>query len=456
MKKFALISFLIISFGYAQNNEVLYDFAGLPQTLMLNPGAEVTNKFYVGFPLLSQVSVQGGFTAFSYYDIFAANNVNINTKIANAIQNFGKTEFVEANQKLEALSGGFQLNETIYLSFGYYQEFNSLVKIPKDLVNLAYYGNGDINYEYTVNKLTGRAELLGVFHAGISKKINEKWQVGARGKIYSSALNMSSKKNTGALETTNGTENIYKQQLTDVNILMQTSGVFFEDTDEVDASYLINKMLLGGNLGLGIDLGFTHHINKQWTISGSALDIGFVSNSQDIKSFQIQGDFEVEGFDLQFDGTNPADYWNDLEDRFDEEVVLDTLYTKYVTLRPLKLYGGVNYSFGKKLDNCRFDMRPGLFSNKVGLQLFSTLGEVHSYMAATLFFERWFSKHLQAKLTYTADPFSFTNIGLGVSTQFGPVNLYLLADNLLYLTNLYNTKSANVQVGLNFIFFDNN
>jgi hypothetical protein len=97
-----------------------------------------------------------------------------------------------------------------------------------------------------------------------------------------------------------------------------------------------------------------------------------------------------------------------------------------------------------------------LFSNKVGLQLFSTLGEVHSYMAATLFFERWFSKHLQAKLTYTADPFSFTNIGLGVSTQFGPVNLYLLADNLLYLTNLYNTKSANVQVGLNFIFFDNN
>ncbi|RXP63282.1 hypothetical protein EC396_02325 [Lutibacter sp. HS1-25] len=459
MRKIVFIVFLMLSVGYAQNNEVLYDFAELPQTLILNPGAEVSNNFYVGFPLLSQVAVQGGFSAFSYYDIFASNGVDINTKIDDAVQKFGNAEFIEVNQKLEALSGGFKLNNTIYLSFGYYQEFNSLIKIPKSLVDLAYYGNSDINHNYSVNKLAARAELLGVFHAGISKKINEKWQVGARGKIYSSAINVSSKRNAGALKTTYGTDNIYKQQLNNVDLLMQTSGVFLEDEDgniDVEAADFVKKMLLGGNLGLGLDLGFTHNYKEQWTVSGSVLDLGFVYNTQNVKSYQVKGDFEVEGFDLEFDNSNAADYWNDLKDRFEKEVVLDTLYTKYITLRPLKFYGAIHYSFGKEYDNCRFETRPGLFSNKVGVQLYSTLGQVHSNLALTLFFEHWFNKHFQAKVTYTADSYTFANLGLGISTQLGPVNLYLLADNLQYLSNLYAAKSANVQVGLNFIFYNNN
>jgi len=454
MKNLAFTVFLIFSIGNAQNKQILYDFAGLPQTLLVNPGAEISNKFYVGFPLFSQVAVQGGFTGFSAYDIFADDGVNINTKISVAIQGFGKSEFTELNQQLEVLSGGFQLNEKMYLSFGYYQEATVLAKIPRDVIDLLYEGNSDINRQYSIEKLSARAELLGVFHVGISKKINEKWQIGARGKLYSSALNINSKQSTGSLATTFGTNNIYKQQLENIDFLLQTSGVFFEDTDVLTPAYYVKKMLLGGNLGLGIDLGFTHHFKKQWTVSGSAIDLGFIYNTQDVKSYSLKGDFEVDGFDLNFDNQDPADYWNDLEDRFNEEVVLDTITSKYISTRPLKLNAAVNYAFGKKLDNCRFDTRLGLYSNKVGVQLFSNVGSVHTYLAATLFFERWFSKNLQAKITYTADPYSFKNLGAGISTQLGPVNLYLLADNLLNLNNLYAAKSANIQVGLNFIFYD--
>lgn len=454
MKNLAFIVFLIFSIANAQNKQILYDFAGLPQTLLVNPGAEISNKFYVGFPLFSQVAVQGGFTGFSAYDIFADDGVNINTKISVAIQGFGKSEFTELNQQLEVLSGGFQLNEKMYLSFGYYQEATVLAKIPRDVIDLLYEGNSDINRQYSIEKLSARAELLGVFHVGISKKINEKWQVGTRAKLYSSALNINSKQSTGSLATTFGTNNIYKQQLENIDFLLQTSGVFFEDTDVLTPAYYVKKMLLGGNLGLGIDLGFTHHFKKQWTVSGSAIDLGFIYNTQDVKSYSLKGDFEVDGFDLNFDNQDPADYWNDLEDRFNEEVVLDTITSKYISTRPLKLNAAVNYAFGKKLDNCRFDTRLGLYSNKVGVQLFSNVGSVHTYLAATLFFERWFSKNLQAKITYTADPYSFKNLGAGISTQLGPVNLYLLADNLLNLNNLYAAKSANIQVGLNFIFYD--
>ena len=454
MKNLAFLVFLIFSIANAQNKQILYDFAGLPQTLLINPGAEVSNKFYFGFPLFSQVAVQGGFTGFSAYDIFADDGININTKISDAIKGFGKSEFTELNQQLEVLSGGFLLNEKMYLSFGYYQETTILAKIPRDVIALLYEGNSDINRQYSIEKLSARAELLGVFHVGISKKINEKWQIGARAKLYSSALNVNSKQSTGSLATTFGSNNIYKQQLENIDFLLQTSGVFFEDTDVLTPAYYVKKMFLGGNLGLGIDLGFTHHFKKQWTVSGSAIDLGFIYNTQDVKSYGLKGDFEVDGFDLNFDDQDPSDYWNDLEDRFNEELVLDTITSKYISTRPLKLNAAVNYAFGKKLDNCRFDKRPGLYSNKVGVQLFSNVGAVHTYLAATLFFERWFSKNFQAKITYTADPYSFKNLGMGIATQLGPVNLYVLADNLLNLNNLYAAKSVNIQVGLNFIFYD--
>lgn len=454
MKNIFFLFFLAFFISNGQNKQVLYDFAGLPQTLLINPGAEVSNKFHFGFPLFSQVAVQGGITAFSAYDIIADNGIDINAKINEVVQDFGKAEFVEVNQQIEALSGGFRLNENNYLSFGYYQEFNFLAKIPRDVIDLIYEGNTDINRQYSINKLSARAELLGVFHIGISKEINKKWQVGARAKLYSSALNVNSKQTKGSLKTTYGTNNIYEQQLNDIDFLAQTSGVLIDDTDVLTPSYFVKKMLLGGNLGLGVDLGFTHHLDKQWTVSGSAIDLGFIYNTQNVESYGLKGDFKVDGINLNFDEDNPTDYWNDLRDRFNEEVVLDTITSSYVSTRPLKLYAGLNYTFGKKLDDCRFDMRPGLYSNKVGFQLFSTVGSVHSYLAATLFFERWFSKYFQAKVTYTVDPYSFSNLGAGLSTQLGPVNIYLLADNLLYLNNIYAAKSANVQLGVNFIFYD--
>lgn len=455
MKRIAYIFFFIIGINYGQNKQILYDFAGLPQTLMLNPGAEVDNKFYFGFPLFSQVSAQGGFTGFSAYDIFSDNGVDINAKISEALNRFGNTEFSQVYEQLEVFSGGFKLNETTYLSGGYYQELDALVKIPKDLVDLVYNGNTDLFRNYSAKGISARAELIGVFHVGISKKINEKWQVGIRGKLYSSLLNASSKSNTGNFYTTNGSDNIYEQSLTNVDLLLQTSGIILRDNEEITPSYVAKGLLLGGNLGLGFDVGFTHHFQKQWTVSGSLQDIGFVYNTKDIESYQIKGDFGTEGFDLIFDeDTIPSDYWNNLQEEFNEAIVMETIYSSYLTFRPLKLNAAVNYSFGKRLDRCRFDMMPGYYVNKVGGQLFSSIGAVHSYISATLFYERWFSKYFQAKFTYTADPYSFTNIGLGISTQLGPVNLYFLADNLLYLNNIYAAKSASAQVGINFIFYN--
>ena len=359
---------------------------------------------------------------------------------------------------MEVFNGGLRLKNNNYLSFGYYQEFDLLAKIPRDLVDLYYEGNTDINRHYSINKLAFRAELLGVLHVGLSKKINEKWNVGARVKIYSSAFHISTKSNSGSFYTEEGTQNIYNQHLNNIDFLLQSSGLFFDKDEEVDidASYLKSKLLFGGNLGFGIDLGFTHHYSKQWTITGSILDLGIVNNSKNVESFVLNGDYEVEGIQLNFDSDNPQNYWRDLKADFDSKTALDTLYKSYISFRPLKLNGAASYSFGQKYDDCRFLVDPDLYLNKIGFQWFSTVGAVHSYMAGTIFYERWINKYLQTKLTYTVDPYSFSNVGMGLSTQIGIFNAYFIADNLLSMGNVYDMKSASFQLGINFIFKDKN
>ncbi|SDX10761.1 hypothetical protein SAMN05444411_103109 [Lutibacter oricola] len=457
MRKLALLSFLICFLSTAQNKQLLYGFDELPQTLLLNPGAEVSNKFHVGVPLLSGMHLNGGFSGFSAYDIFKDDGVAINTKIRNAIDGLGNTEVLNLNQQLEILSGGFKLRDNSYLSFGYYQELDMLLKVPKDPIELFYDGNKEIGRVYSFENLAARAEVLGVFHIGISKKINDKWTIGARAKLYSGVANARAKIKSGTFHTSYGTNNIYRHHLDFVNGYLQTSGIIMDDYDDVSSSFYTKKLLLGGNLGLGVDFGFTHHINKQWTVTGSALDIGFMNNSKETESYKLKGNYDIEGINLFFNEDAPEDYWDDLKDDFEERIVLDTIYKSYISMRPVKLNSSLSYAFGKPaLDNCRFQTGPDVYTNKLGMQLYATIGTIHSQVAATLFYERRINRYLQSKVTYTVDSYSFKNLGVGVSTKLGSINSYFLVDNLLNLSNIYNAKSVSLQAGINYVFRNKN
>jgi hypothetical protein len=72
--------------------------------------------------------------------------------------------------------------------------------------------------------------------------------------------------------------------------------------------------------------------------------------------------------------------------------------------------------------------------------------------ALTTYYSRKIFKALQIKATYTLDSYSYKNIGLGLSSNFGPVNFYVLADNLLEYNDVTKANSLSFQLGLNVIF----
>lgn len=460
MRKITTIVLLFfVTVFLAQNKAVLYNFKAIPQSLSLNPGADVSYRWYAGVPLLSGISANVGSTGFSAYDLFANNGVNFNTKLRNVIFSTSRNDRVSLNQQLEVFQGGFKVgdwNNTAYISFGMYEEVDVLSYVPKDLAILALDGNQNYLGKYfNLSDLNARAEMLSVFHVGYNKKINKKITVGVRGKIYSSIFDARSTKNSGYLFTIPYSGNTVYEQIISANMLLNTSGIakYDDEGDDSDVAKDIQKRaFLGGNLGLGFDAGITYYPKKDIQITASILDIGFIRHTKEVESYRARGSYRYEGVLPDFfSGTGG----NNITEEFEKAFPRDTLYGSYTSWRPVKFNASAQYSFGQTEEescNCKPDDGTENYNNSVGLQYFAMSTPRAPMMALTAFYRKKLFTGLEAKATYTVDSFSSKNIGLGLSTQIGSVNFYLMADNLLELQDVAKAQSASFQLGLNLIF----
>lgn len=456
---------LMSCFMTSQNKELLYGFSEIPQSLLLNPGGVVKNDWYFGIPLLSQIYLNGGTTGTTVYDLFANNGVDFNTKLSNAIYSMMPHDFLSFNEQVDIFSGGFAIGsgyeKNKYVSFGLYQESNIIAYFPKDYAILALEGNqSNINRVFNAGHLRAQGEMVSVFHVGYNKKVNDKFTFGFRGKLYSSIIDISSTKNKGAFVTVYGTNNFY-DHIFNLDLQVQTSGIAsLTDSNSNSGAVtraLKKRMLMGGNLGLGFDVGFTYQLNKQWMVDGSLQDIGFIAHSKDVENYRVKGSYVFEGVNPIFPETGPGqtaeDYWNEIKNNFNDLFVADTTHTKYTSWRPVKLNASLNYAFGEKHSeacDCLFEGNG--YQNAVGLQLFAIKRPLQPQLALTAYYYRRLLKGLQAKATYTIDSYTFHNIGLGLSANLGPINFYIMADNFLEYQNIYNAQSVSLQIGFNYIF----
>ena len=116
-----------------------------------------------------------------------------NTKVDNALLQLGDKDYASANAQIDVLNFGYKLNKRDYLSFGFYEEVDVFVGFPKQLFTLVNEGNANrIGETFTASNVAVKAEVLGVLHAGISRRYNNRITAGARLKIYSGALNINS------------------------------------------------------------------------------------------------------------------------------------------------------------------------------------------------------------------------------------------------------------------------
>lgn len=470
-RKVLLFMLLVCNFLVAQNKQILYDFNEIPQSLMLNPGMESDFKWYSGIPLLSGISGYVGTNGVSVNDIFADDGVDINDKVRDRmVYALTPRDEFSGNVQLEFLNVGFRSsNPDIFYSLGAYLEMDEITYWPQDYAYLIFDGNADqLNRRFDLGDLKSRGSLVAVYHLGINKKIDNRLSIGARGKIYSVIIDYNSTRNRGYLLNIEGQNNILNTTLS-ADLELRTSG--FGELDRASdngtiPNTIMKRALFGGDLGLGVDLGFSYRFNEQTLLTASVLDLGFIYHSGDIQNYSLTGTASSEGIQInvlrEFSNLN-RDFWQDLVDEIEELVPFQETNTSYLTFRPTKVNASLRYDFGKtqggssQYCDCTTEpKRRGFlarmsYRNSVGGHLFMVNRPRGPQTAITAFYMRRFGNFLALKSTYTADKFSYTNLGLGLNLQAGPLNFYVMADNLLSYRNIAASNYASFQLGLNII-----
>lgn len=463
MKKILSIGFLLLMITItAQNKQILYGFDKIPQTLLLNPGAETTYKYHIGVPMLSGLSVNGNISGITVADVFRDDGIGIfagtdfNVKFREAINKLGDNDYVSVNTQIEALNGGYKINRRDYLSVGFYSELDVFVTLPKDGFILANEGNSAyLNKDFPFSQGSVKADVVGVLHAGISRKFNSRFTAGARLKLYSGSANITSTKNTGTFTTRRGANGIYENTLSDVNIEVNSSGILDEEENaDITFGNAYGGTFFGGNFGVGFDVGFTYYLNEQTEITGSVLDVGFINYSKNTRNYKVEGNYTFSGIDFKYDETASKDYWRGLKSDLSSSFPREKNTKSYSVMRPIKVNSAITYRFGKSRNeaNCHDISYKDFYDNSVGGQLYTVFRPNGPRFALTGFYERKFSKHLNTKVTYTVDDFSYTNFGIGVSANIWKVNVYGMVDNIFELADVADAHTASFQLGVNLIF----
>ncbi|MDB2385690.1 DUF5723 family protein [Polaribacter sp.] len=438
---------------FSQNKPILYDFANQPQSQLLNPAIDLDNKYHIGVPLLGGLHAEIGLKNFDIYDFFGANSISFYEKLLNLSDQLTPNDYFTINGQVDILNGGFRLGEKNYLSFGFYQETDAIAYYPEDAIDLYLAGN-ELNRVYNVSHMNFKADVLGVFHVGLSKKINEKIHLGTRLKLYTSILQAQSKNNTGTVLTAEGDNNLLIHYLNNIDINIETSGLLMQqerEEDEEASAYTLAEAL-SKNLGLGIDFGFVNQISPQLKLTASILDFGFISHSNRVQNYTVKGEYTFEGVEANFTGSAATRSWADLERDLDERLPYRKNTESYISLRPLKINASMKYSFGKYRSKLCYDNTyKKKFTSAVGAQLFSVIRPLGPQLALTGFFETDVTRNFTAKLTYTADSYSLSNIGIGASTKIGKVNFYGTIGNLAQFIDLSRSKTFSAQMGISFI-----
>ncbi len=419
-----LFLFFLFEILPAQNKQVMYGFDESPQTLMLNPGAVVSYDRYAGMPVFSNLFFQAGV---SHPDINYNNlkpdegeELTKDQLLSRIYEYYKDDDFISFRQQWELFNMGLRLkNDRFFLSFGMYQQMEGYTKSPEDILNLMY--PDDIENEEDLLELNKHlGNLLGIFHLGVSVKVTEKLNVGARFKLLSGSSQFYYPFQTlGENADTNGILASFIPSITQ-SVKEIYPGMFFGD----------------GNIGMGVDLGMTYFYSENIEINASLLDLDYIN----------------------YKDYNPVDPVLDTGESISEEYQMPAFSASrdpvFYTSFKYKIFHPVYVNKWKSIyrDSRYVSAVEKLLTTQFGMQTYTVFRQGSVDWAVTAFASHDFNRYISTKFTYTYDAYSPVNLGLGISTHYKIFNLFATADNLLHLFKIKESNYQSVQFGMNFVF----
>ncbi|WP_321310595.1 DUF5723 family protein [Marinifilum fragile] len=451
-----LLFVIVTMSGVAQKlNNTLYLMQNVPQSNQVNPAIQPECKVFVGFPALSSIYFNYSNSSFAYNDVITDGTgirsdslvVNVNS-FHDALKT---TNFLSQQFELTLFALGIRAKD-FYFTLDVIEKEDSRFSFDKEMIT--FLKNGNYNYRGRTANWGGLGVDANTYHEialGVSKKINDKWTVGVKGKVLFGIANLHMEESDMSVFTSLTGDQVIlnsKHRLRasiPINQITYDANGYVEDinfnSDDFDEDFFLNT----DNKGFAVDLGMTYKMDEKTTLYASVLDIGAITWKSNGYEFVQDGSFTYNGADWSQSGNSNDPNYREIEDVFDDlvddiedEFRVSDLTGTYSVGLPTKIYLGGSHQIHNKV-NLGALSRTEIFNGKVQSSL-------------TLSANARFFRNLSTSLSYTAVNNSYNNLGFGVAAKLGPVQFYTITDNVIAAIRPNSAQVANVRFGFNLLF----
>lgn len=431
-KKYLTFLILIcVAPGFAQQGLTLFNMYGLGQSTQVNPSIIPEEKMYVGIPMLSSTSVLFSNSGFTWRDLHhVRTDDSVSMQVDHALSKLKEKNFITLSVRSNIFEGGFRYKKS-YFSFNISEKANFNFTFPKELFDLVLKGNANfIGQEVSLRRMNFDFTHHREYAIGFASEINSKVTVGGKVKYLYGMENFSSGKNKLSFYTAPD----------DYQLEMSSDYVVHTSTTANAKKGSSDNYLFGlKNVGFAVDLGTTYKFNDRWKFMVSVIDLGSIKWKSNTKNYV------AESGEYKFNGVDINDYINDNEGG--EGSVLDTIsnsfgptenFDAYKTNLPTHGYLNACYRINEK-------------SNVTGL-LHAEIFRETVQPTLTASYNRKITDRFAASVNYSMINQHWNNLGAGFSVYAGPVQIYMISDNLIGTINPLSNNTLHINFGFNIVF----
>ncbi|HRI80310.1 MAG TPA: DUF5723 family protein [Cyclobacteriaceae bacterium] len=398
----------------AQTESTLYFMTSIPQSMEANPAFIPRYKTVIGLPGLSSMAAVYSNNGFTYDDMTTKVNGVTQADLSKWTSSLAEKNYVQTSLQADLFRIGLRINPKMYFTASSTAITHQRAMIPKGLATLFVDGTAPLVGTYSNTSPQADQNSIISTNIGLAYQANEKLTIGGRLKFLVGQSNVSTENSSLIVQVGND----YQISATG-SALVRTSGIQEMKTPGYDAASHWTNYLK--NNGWGLDLGATYKFMDKLIVSASLTDIGFITWRNNTYQYTLdpaKANYTFSGFDLNQLVNHNQNYLNAQLDSLKKKFTMtESPIGSYSTSLPGKFYLSANYELVKDL--------------KLGVLFFGQNFRDQTSTGMTAALSKNFGKLVSSTVSYTVSNRSYNNLGLGVSFNMSPVQIYFVGDNLL-------------------------
>lgn len=444
MKSIKLLAvFLLIGVSVqAQTEQTLPFMTDVFQSSYINPAIIPEHKVSVGLPInFGFQTVSDGFvmSEFVRFKTDTTTSININ----DFYDGLRDKNLIYLGQNADIFHVRFKVQNAFYW-FAIREHADASMFYAKDLFSIAMEGTSPfIGKTMDFSNMQFKANAYMEYSLGMSMAV-KKWTFGARLSILKGIANVDFTPDKLELEIKEDSwANVARADAS-----LKTAGIPRNSEGEIGIDdgfsfqWLKENVLATKNNGLALSAGATYQVDERLKASFSFHDLGFIKWKSNLETYQLKGEFNLEGIDVlsQFlddEGFEVDSLVNGFKDAFDTDTIQGSTYKTWLSAQ---FNLGVSYKLASRT------VLNVMFNATYNTRLYPSFTMGISQGAGRFF-------NLTANISFAHR--TLKNFGVGLVVKPGPVQFFVAIDNyypLLGNEQLLSFTNTTARVGINLVF----